>query len=162
MSLWLQQVAPAGSGISERSWLPLLSKGALWDWLTDGGVRDVLAVERLGFAVFAAGAAPRGTTKAGPGATGCTVALAEVMISPGDWIVADVDGVVVIGTTQLQNVLRAGEARAAKKQRMLKALRDGHTTADLLSLDLDKVQGQVFPAKVATTANYQPDSIATG
>jgi len=75
------------------------------------------------------------------------VALAEVMISPGNWIVADVDGVVVIGTTQLQNVLQAGEARPAKEQRMLKALRDGHTTADLLSLDLDKVQGTRFPSE---------------
>jgi len=93
-----------------------IQRGAL-GLVTDGGVRDVLAVERLGFAVFAAGAALRGTTKAGPGATGCTVALAEMMISPGDWIVADVDGVVVIGTTQLQNVLQAGEARTAKEER---------------------------------------------
>jgi 4-hydroxy-4-methyl-2-oxoglutarate aldolase len=129
--------------------------------VTDGGVRDVLAVERLGFAVFAAGAALRGTTKAGPGATGCSVTLADVTISPGDWIVADVDGVVAIRASQLPDVVHAGEARAAKEQHMLKSLRDGRTTADLLSLDLGKVQRNAFSTEMAAATDGQPDSIDT-
>ena len=62
----------------------------------DGGVRDAEALERLAFPVFARGLVLRGATKQAGGSVGGAVLLGGVMVSTGDWIVADRDGVVVI------------------------------------------------------------------
>ena len=101
----------------------------------DGCVRDVAALESHRFPVFSTGIALPGAVKTGPGTVGAPVTVGDVDVASGDWIVADGDGVVVVAADELDAVLVAGRARAAKEQGMFDRLRDGATTIELLELD---------------------------
>jgi 4-hydroxy-4-methyl-2-oxoglutarate aldolase len=107
----------------------------------DGGVRDVAALEAHAFPVFATMVALRGAAKIATGSVGEPVEVGDVEIAPGDLIVGDSDGVVVIPADRLDEVLAAGEAREAKEQAMFTQLRAGATTIDLLGLDVIRIDG---------------------
>ena len=105
----------------------------------DGTVRDVAAVERHGFPIFARGIALRGASKSGPGSTGGPVVIGERTVNTGDWIVADADGVVVISPHLLDTVLASGLERATKEEHFFEELRSVKTTVELLSLDVSSI-----------------------
>ena len=106
----------------------------------DGAVRDVAAIEQLGFPVFATGIALRGAAKAGPGRLRVPVALGDAIVRPGDWLAGDADGVVVIAAGDLAACRAAGAARRAKEAGFLDRLRSGSTTVDLLALDTGPIE----------------------
>lgn len=106
----------------------------------DGGVRDVGALERHGFPVFSAGIALTGATKDKPGTLGGPVRVGGVVVSTGDWVVADVDGITFVSPDVLTDVLTAGRAREAKEEGFFEALRGGATTVELLGLDASLVR----------------------
>jgi 4-hydroxy-4-methyl-2-oxoglutarate aldolase len=100
----------------------------------DGGVRDVAALARRRFPVFARGVSVRGTVKASAPSVGGAIRMSGVDVAPGDLVVADDDGVVVLPAAELPRVLAAGEARAAKEAEFMRRLAEGATTVDLLGL----------------------------
>jgi 4-hydroxy-4-methyl-2-oxoglutarate aldolase len=106
----------------------------------DGEVRDVAAVQRHGFPVFARGVALRGATTIGPGSLGEPIVLGDVIVRPGDWLVGDADGVVAIRAEDVPACRTAAVARAAKEARFFEQLRSGATTVGLLSLDISPIQ----------------------
>jgi 4-hydroxy-4-methyl-2-oxoglutarate aldolase len=106
----------------------------------DSEVRDLDAIERHRFPVFARGAALRGATKAGPGALDVPVALGGAVVRPGDWLVGDADGVVVIAQQDVPRCRAAGAARLAKEQEFFARLWAGATTVELLSLDVSSIE----------------------
>jgi 4-hydroxy-4-methyl-2-oxoglutarate aldolase len=108
--------------------------------IIDGTVRDVAALEKHHFPVFARGIALRGASKSGPGSTGGTIVIGDRIVNSGDWIVADADGIVVIARESLDAVLASGLERAAKEERFFEELRAGKTTVDLLSLDVSSIE----------------------
>jgi 4-hydroxy-4-methyl-2-oxoglutarate aldolase len=145
--------APAGAVIvvdaSDRPalgyWGEVLTTAAearrLGGLVIDGGVRDVAALASHRFPVFSTTVALPGATKAGPGECGGTARVGDVEVTTGDWIVGDVDGVVVIPAARLEAVVRAGRERAAQERRMFDELRAGQTTVDLLGLDPSALDG---------------------
>jgi 4-hydroxy-4-methyl-2-oxoglutarate aldolase len=144
--------APAGSalvvdvgGVAGRGyWGVVLSTGAesrgLAGLVIDGGVRDVEALRAHRFPVFSTLVALPGATKERRGTVGATIRLAGVPVALGDWVVADVDGVVIVAASRLDEVLTAGRARADKEVGFFAALRDGRTTVELLGLDASLVR----------------------
>lgn len=106
----------------------------------DGGVRDVAALEAHRFPVFATMAALRGADKRAPGTVGAAVRVGDVLVEQGDWLVGDVDGVVVVPAAEVEEVLAAGRARAAKEAGFFDSLRAGTTTVELLGLDVSIVR----------------------
>jgi 4-hydroxy-4-methyl-2-oxoglutarate aldolase len=106
----------------------------------DGGVRDVAALEALGFPVFSRTVALRGATKVARGSIGSPVVVAGVPVAPGDWVVGDVDGVVIVPGGRLADVADAGRARAAAEEGYFTALRAGGTTVGLLGLDASFIE----------------------
>jgi 4-hydroxy-4-methyl-2-oxoglutarate aldolase len=106
----------------------------------DGHVRDIAAIERHGFPVFARGVALRGATKLGPGEIGGPIVLGGAVVRAGDWLVGDADGVVSIRPEDLTACQAAAVARAAKEARFLDQLRAGATTVGLLSLDVSSIR----------------------
>lgn len=101
----------------------------------DGCVRDVDALAAHGFPVFSAGIALTGATKDRAGSVGLPVTVGEVPVEAGDWVVGDVDGVVVVPGGSLATVIAAAQARTTKEATLFEHLRAGRTTIDLLSLD---------------------------
>jgi 4-hydroxy-4-methyl-2-oxoglutarate aldolase len=107
----------------------------------DGGVRDTAALEAHGFPVFATTTALPGATKRRPGAVGAPADVGGVRVAPGDWLVGDADGVVVVAHAALDDVIAAGRARDDKERRLFEDLRRGRTTLELLDLDPSAVEG---------------------
>ena len=101
----------------------------------DGGVRDVAALAAHGFPVFTAKVALPGASKVAGGVVGGHATVGDVDVRTGDWIVGDVDGVVVVPADLLDDVLTAGRVRAEKEQGLFEQLRAGATTIELLDLD---------------------------
>ena len=64
--------------------------------VVDGAIRDASALSDQGLAVFARGSTPAGPFKNGPGMIGVPVAIGGVVVSPGDVVVADDDGVAIV------------------------------------------------------------------
>lgn len=101
----------------------------------DGSVRDLGAIRRLGFPIFARGTALRGTTKSAHGAVGVFTTCGGAPVWPGDLIVADESGIVVIRPQEAEDILARAEERCRKEAAMMEELRGGRTTMDLLGLD---------------------------
>ncbi len=143
--------APAGSVLvvdvgatSQRGyWGEVLTTAAeargLVGLVIDGCVRDVDALAAHGFPVFSVGVALPGATKELPGATGGPVVIGGAPVHTGDWVVGDVDGVVVIPAARLDEVVAAGQARTNKEAGFFARLRDGATTVELLGLDASRI-----------------------
>jgi 4-hydroxy-4-methyl-2-oxoglutarate aldolase len=132
-------VVDVGSVIDRGYWGEVLTVAAQQQGIVglvlDGGVRDVAALEERGFPVFSATIALTGATKQQPGTVGGTAQIGEVTVSAGDWIVGDVDGVVVIPHDRLDAVIEAGRDREGKEVGFFAALEVGSTTVELLGLD---------------------------
>ena len=120
-------------------WGEVLTTGAqsrgILGLVIDGGVRDVDALERLKFPTFSSTVALRGATKLRPGTVGATTTVGDVLVELGDWIVGDVDGVVIVPGAAIDDVIAAGRARAQHESRYFELLRSGSTTVEILALD---------------------------
>lgn len=99
----------------------------------DGGVRDVAALERRRFPVFGRGVSVRGTVKA-RAVVGQPILMTGVRVAPGDLVVADDDGVVILPAAECARILQAGEERAEKEAAMMRKLERGEKSLDLLGL----------------------------
>ena len=97
----------------------------------DGCVRDAIEIEALGFPVFCRGLCIRGTTKHGAGSLNQPISIGDIHIAPGDVIVGDRDGVVVVPATRVEETVAKCAARVEKEQRTMQALREGKTTLEI-------------------------------
>lgn len=89
-------------------------------FVLDGGVRDVDAIAELGLPVFARGRTPAGPYKSGPFRLLTSASVAGVVVEPGDAIVADEDGVVVVPLADIDRVVaRAREILADEEAKRL-------------------------------------------
>jgi RraA family protein len=82
-------------------------------FVIDGAVRDAETIGAIGVPVFARAVTPAGPYKHGPGRLGQTVAVGGVAVAPGDIVVGDADGVVIVSLGEAAQVLRAAEAKHA-------------------------------------------------
>lgn len=87
----------------------LLRSAGIVAAVTDGVVRDLAEVEANGLPVYAAGVSPGIPFKNGPGRIGLAVSVGHVAIEPGDIVVGDRDGVVVVPLCHVDHTLRAIE-----------------------------------------------------
>lgn len=78
-------------------------------FVIDGAVRDADALAACGLPVFARSVTPAGPYKFGPGRLQLPVAIAGVVVAPGDFVVADADGVVVVRRDEAEKVLVEAE-----------------------------------------------------
>jgi 4-hydroxy-4-methyl-2-oxoglutarate aldolase len=100
----------------------------------DGGCRDVAAMRRRGFPVWSAGISVHGALKQTPGVVNEPVVVGDVLVRPGDYVIADDDGVVAVPAERIKEVLDAADARATREALIMAGLAQGATTIDLMGL----------------------------
>jgi 4-hydroxy-4-methyl-2-oxoglutarate aldolase len=94
--------------------------------VTDGSLRDVRGIREAGLPVFAASwTVPNGALKHGPGEVNVPVALGGVPVLPGDVVVGDEAGVVVVPRRDAEAVLSRSRAMAAAEAAKVRAFDQG-------------------------------------
>jgi 4-hydroxy-4-methyl-2-oxoglutarate aldolase len=100
----------------------------------DAGCRDVKSLREMGFPVWSKAISAKGTVKATLGAVNIPVVCAGINVEPGDAVIADDDGVVVVRRKDAADVAAKGEKRQADEEGKRKLLASGALGLDMYNM----------------------------
>lgn len=133
-------VIDAGATERATAWGGTMTRAAIQRKLagcvTNGAIRDTAEIRELGFAAFATGTSVRGTLVLHPGWLGLAVSVGDVVVAPGDFIVADDDGVVVVPAAEAAEIAKKAREQFAYEAERDRRVESGEGLASVLKLDL--------------------------
>ena len=126
--------SPCSDGIFGELLATSLQHRGVRGLVTTGGVRDVAELNAMGFPAFAGAVSAQGTVKATAGAVNVPISVNGQRIAPGDAVIADDDGVVVVPRSEVSRALVSSQARADKEHATRAAFGDGELGLDRYGL----------------------------
>jgi regulator of RNase E activity RraA len=129
-----------GKGVTTRAgWGGLQTLSALRRGtvavVIDGAVRDVDDIIRLGLPVYCRAVTPSGPHKGWGGRVNMPVSCGGLVVNPGDVVVGDADGIVVVPRAQAATVLEKAHAKARVEEEWFGQVEAGGLTADFLGME---------------------------
>lgn len=116
-------------------WGDLMSLGAKTKGINglviDACVRDADDIEAMGFPVFSRGLCIRGTSSLEGGTLNQPIVMGEVIVHPGDIVVGDRDGVVVVPKDRIEEAIEKATARETREEWVREQLRQGKTSIEI-------------------------------
>jgi 4-hydroxy-4-methyl-2-oxoglutarate aldolase len=102
--------------------------------VTNAAVRDVAQIRKLNFPVYAAGINVRGTVKSHPGWTQVPISFGEVPVRPGDIVIGDEDGLVIVMAEKAEEVLKKAIEKHQKDEEREARILKGEPVRTVLKL----------------------------
>lgn len=131
-------VATVGGHLLAGAWGEILTEAArargVAGLVIDGAVRDIDAIEALGFPVFSRGLAIGACTKERAGTLDAPILLGGITVRSGDLVFGNTDGLVIIEQERIEEVYAAALGRRKRESEIIARLRQGRTTLELLGL----------------------------
>lgn len=132
-------VVDAKAFIEAGPWGDVMTQQALQIGLAglviNGAVRDATTIVEMGFPVFCRGLSIKSTGKNQRGQVNVPVCIGDVQINPGDIIVGDRDGLVIVRQDEVEMAIRNSLARIEKEKMFREKIKNGVMTTELLGLD---------------------------
>jgi 4-hydroxy-4-methyl-2-oxoglutarate aldolase len=126
--------SPSGDGFVGELIITALAARDVHGLVTTTGVRDVAAITRARFPVWSEAVSAQGTVKATAGAVNVPICIAGTAVAPGDAVIADEDGVVVVPRRDAAAVAAAGRLRAQREDEARAAFARGELSLDRYGL----------------------------
>ncbi|MES2482043.1 MAG: RraA family protein [Pseudomonadota bacterium] len=104
--------------------------------IVDAAVRDSLEIDEMDFPVFSVGTNPNGPTKNIGGRIGHAITCGGVSVNPGDFVLADADGVVVVEREKLASLIPLAHKKVDDEGRRIAQIQQGDTRAAWLGAAL--------------------------
>lgn len=132
-------VVDAKAFVEAGPWGDVMTQQALQIGLAglviNGAVRDANTIIEMGFPVFCRGLSIKSTGKNQPGRVNVPICIGDMEINPGDIIIGDCDGLVVVKKDEVDMALRNSQARIEKENMFREEIKKGVMTSELLGLD---------------------------
>ncbi|MDX3693692.1 4-carboxy-4-hydroxy-2-oxoadipate aldolase/oxaloacetate decarboxylase [Streptomyces europaeiscabiei] len=132
--------SPSTDGMFGELFATALRRRGVRGLVIDAGIRDTSELRATGFPAWAAAVSAQGTVKATGGSVNIPVAIGGQVVRPGDVILADDDGVVVVPRERARRTAEASEARERKEAASRAAFLDGQLGLDRYGLRETLVQ----------------------
>jgi 4-hydroxy-4-methyl-2-oxoglutarate aldolase len=100
-------------------------------FITSTGVRDVARLREMAYPVWSKYVTALGTSKNRPGWVNVPIVIEGVAVNPGDFVLADDDGVVIVQRDEIDDVLRRAEEREKREDAVRKRILAGETTVQI-------------------------------
>ena len=122
-------------------WGEIMTHAALYRKISgliiDGCVRDSQEIKELGFPVFCKGLCIKGTSKRKKPRqqSNLSIGIGDVTVKPGDLVVGDADGVVVLPSTEVDEIMKNATNREEKEKDFIASIKNGKTTIELFRME---------------------------
>ncbi|MFD8276379.1 4-carboxy-4-hydroxy-2-oxoadipate aldolase/oxaloacetate decarboxylase [Streptomyces flaveolus] len=126
--------SPSVDGLFGELFATALAHRGVLGVVLNTGIRDTAELRAMGFPAWSAAVSPQGTVKATGGSVNVPIVIGGQVIRPGDVIVADDDGVVVVPRERARDVAEASEAREQKEAGARAAFQEGQLGLDRYGL----------------------------